>query len=306
MSTRMIATVAFLSFLLRACPPPSQPAAQRPQDKKAGQVSIPASPGEAAGQAKTQPAPGPAAILSEDVATILVFPSFANSLEDLTARRRLYPLEVVYELKQNLSEGHLEVFNLLRVDAEYTLTELSAGKHILDITDKQSFYWPDNEQTLPDPMLFCSLGTGVTTIGIADLWEHTAYSGKSVYDYKPPPPPKKFGDPGDPAAAFRGDDLGFAEFNIPHTHNLELRDSGQLPEVEILGVGFVEGTPIECGKGVNPERFFKSLLRDVRVVSTVSHDSDNSIPVLKAARFTVPRAVFVYPSHVRIVGKLRP
>jgi hypothetical protein len=306
MSTTRIATVVFFSFLLRACPPPRHSAAQPPRDQKPGQVSIPAPPGEAAGQAKAQPAPGPAAILSEDIATIIVFPSFANSLEELTARRRLYPLEVVYELKQNLSEGHLEVFNLLRVDAEYPLPDLSAGKHILDITDKQYFYWPDNEQTLPDPMLFCSLGTGATTIGVEELWEHTVYSGKSVYDYKPPPPPKEIGDPGDLAAASRGDDLGFAEFNIPYRHNLELRDSDQLPEVEILGVGFVEGTPVECGKGVNPKRFFKSTLRDVRVVSTVSHDGDDSIPVLKAARFTVPQGVFTYPSHLRIVGKTKP
>jgi hypothetical protein len=306
MSTATIATVLFLSFLLRACPPQSPPTAQPPQHQKPDQASTPALPREATGQAKAQPAPALAAIFTDDVATIFIFPSFADSLEELTARRRLYPLEVVYELKQDLSEGHIEVFNLLHVDAQYPLPDLSSGKHILDIPDKQYFYWPDNEQTLPDPMLFCSLGTSSAPIGIEDLWGNTVYSGKSVYDYKPPPPSEKIGDPGDLAAASRGDDLGFAEFNIPYKRNLELRNSGRLPEVEILGVGFVEGTPVECGKGVNPERFFTSPLRDVRVVSTVSHDSDNSIPVLKAARFTVPQGIFAYPRHIRIVGKVKP
>jgi len=254
-----------------------------------------------------QQKPTAEAILSDEVAKIIVFPSCVESLDELTARRRLYPLRVVYELERNLSEGQLEVFNLLHVEAQYPLPDLSAGKHTLDITDmKQYFYWPDNEQTVPDPTLFCSLGTSATTIGIEELWENTVYSGKSVYDYKPPPPPKEFGDLQDLAAASRGDDLGFAEFNIPYKGNLELRDSGQLPEVEILGVGFVEGTPVECGKGGNPERFFTSPLRDVRVVSTVSHDGDETIPVLKAARFTIPSGVFTYRRHLRIVGKLSP
>jgi hypothetical protein len=249
--------------------------------------------------------------LSDDVAKIIVFPSCADMLDELTRRRRPCPLQVVYELTHSLSEGHLEVFNLLHVEAQYPLPDLSAGKHILDITDmKQYFYWPgkspDEDQTLPDPMLFCSLGTSATTISLDQLWEKTIYSGSSVYDYKPPPPAKKIGDPGDLAAASRGDDLGFAGFNIPYKHNLELRDSNQLPEVEILGVGFVEGTPVECGKGGHPERLFKSPLRDVRVVSTVSHDDDKNIPVLKAATFTVPSGVFTYRRHIRIVGKLTP
>jgi hypothetical protein len=247
----------------------------------------------------------PEGILSDEVAKIIVFPSCVALQDELTTRRRPCPFEVVYELERNLSEGHLEVFNLLHVDAQYPLPDLSTGKHTIMVTDMpQGFYWPDDEQTLPDPMLFCSLGTSATSIGIEELWENTVYAGKSVYDYKPPPPAKKFGDPQDLAAASRGDDLGFAEFNVPYKRNLELRDSGQLPEVEILGVGFVEGTPVECGKGVNPERFFTSPLRDVRVVSTVSHDGDETIPVLKAAKFTVPSGVFNYPRHVRIVGKL--
>jgi len=233
-------------------------------------------------------------------------PSCAAPLEELTARRRLCPLRVVYDLKQNLSEGHLEVFNLLHVEAQYPLPDLSAGTHTLDITEKEYFYWPENEQTVPDPMLFFSLGTSATTIAVKQLWEKTESSGNSVYDYKPPPPPKEIGDPTDLAAPFRGDDLGFAEFNTPYKHNLEMRDSGYLPEIEILGVGFVEGTPVECGKGANPEKFFTSPLRDVRVVSTLADDGDETIPVLKAAKFTVPSGVFTYRSHVRIVGKLSP
>jgi len=300
-----ISTILFLCLSLQTCRSHQNVSAVQPEP-----AHIPAAPGDkvpqAAAQQDAEPETSVERILGEDAAKIMIFPPGAESLEELTARRRLYPLEVVYELKQDLSEGHLEVFNLLHVDAQYPLPDLSAGKHTLDITDlKQYFYWPDGEQTVPDPTLFCSLGTSSTSIGIDELWNNTVYSGKSVYDYKPPPPPKEIGDPADLAAAFRGDDQGFAEFSIPYKRNLELRDSGQLPEIEILGVGFVDGTPVECGKGVNPERFFTSPLRDVRVVSTVSHDLDDSIPVLKAARFTVPSGVFRYARHVRIVGKVK-
>jgi hypothetical protein len=157
----------------------------------------------------------PAEALSDEVATIVVLPSCADLLDELTARRRLCPLRVVYELKQNLSEGYLEVFDLLKVEAQYPLPDLSAGMHTLDITEKEFFYWPENEQTVPDSMLFFSLGTSATTIAVKQLWEKTESSGESVYDYKPPPPPTKFGDPQDLAAPFRGDDLAFAEFNTP-------------------------------------------------------------------------------------------
>lgn len=300
-----IATILILNMLLWTSPPQSPGTEQTESAQKPRQnQTVPADkPAETAQQKQTREA-----IISDEVATIVVLPSCAYPLEELTARRRPCPLRVVYDLKQNLSEGQLEVFNLLHVEAQYPLPDLSVGMHTLDldITEKQYFYWPENEQTVPDPMLFFSLGTSATTIAVEELWEKTVYSGNSVYDYKPPPPPKEFGDPQDLAAASRGDDLGFAEFNIPYKRNLELRDSGHLPEIEILGVGFVEGTPVECGKGVNPERFFTSPLRDVRVVSTVAHDGDEAIPVLKAAKFTVPSGVFTYRSHVRIVGKLGP
>jgi hypothetical protein len=45
-----------------------------------------------------------------------------------------------------------------------------------------------------------------------------------------------------------------------------------LAKLEILGVGFVEGTPVECEKGGELEKAFYSRLRHVRVVSTISHD----------------------------------
>ena len=299
-----IATILFLSFLLQAFPPQSPGARQTPPAQTPVKNQVPAPVGKSADKAQQNQTPE--AILSDEIATIFVLPSCADMLDELTARRRPCPLRVVYELKKNLSEGHLEVFNLLHVEAQYPLPDLSAGTHTLDITEKQYFYWPEIDQTLPDPMLFFSLGTSATTIMVNQLWEKTEYSGNSAYVYKPPPPPTKFGDPQDLAAASRGDDLGFAEFNIPYQGNMELRDSGHLPEIEILGVGFVEGTTMECGKGVNPEKFFPSRLRDVRVVSTVAHDGDEAIPVLKAAKFTVPSGVFTYRSHVRIVGKLSP
>jgi hypothetical protein len=281
------AVILFLGLLLTACksaqsPPPTQPATQpKPvQGPVSGTASQPAVQGTAP-RAQT-----PANLPGEDIAKIIVFPS---------------PREAIYELEHGLSEGRIEIFNNGEITAQYPLPDLSAGRHILVL--EQSFYWPEKDETLPDPLLSCTVGTGYITMGSGDLWGQTTYSGPSVYDYRPPPPPKKVGDPVDLAAAYRGDELGFSQFNVPYKRNQELRNAGELPELEILGVGFVEGTPVECGQGQNPEKFYTAPLRDVRVVSTLSHDLDPATPVLKAAKFTVPRGAFTYPNHIRIVGR---
>src|SRR5258708_5829458 len=290
--TRTAAILFLTPLLLRACHAP--------------QTRTPTPAGEPTAQEATPQRQNSEMILGDDVVKIIVFPPCVDFKDKLTGRRRPCQFEIHYELERSLSEGRLEIFNALQVEPQYSLPDLSAGKHTIAIPDiLQGFYWPDDQQTLPDPMLFCAVGAGSLSLMVEQLWEKS-YSGSSAYNYKPPRPPKEVDDPKDPAAAYRGDDLGFSAFNIPYKRNLELRSLGQLPEVEILGVGFTEGTPAECGKGVNPERFFTSPLRDVRVVSTVSHDGDDSIPVLKSARFTVPRDVFNYPNHVRIVGKLNP
>lgn len=295
---RTATALLLLTLLPRSCQSSPGPT---PGQKPAPEETRPA--GEPAPHATGRQRPAAAALLTEDIATIMVFPPSATAEDDLTARRKLLPLEVIYELKQSLSEGRADIFNNDDPIEHFPLPDLSVGRHILVIPG-QPFYWSDNDQTFPDPMLFCAVGTGSTEIEAQELWEKTTYSGDSPYAYKPPPPSEELNHPGDLAAAYRGDDMGFSDFNIPYKRNLELRDAGELPEIEILGVGFIEGTPAECGHGTNPEKMYTSPLRDVRVVSTVSHDSDETIPVLKAARFSVPRGVFTYPNHIQIVGKL--
>lgn len=243
-------------------------------------------------------------MLHSDDAEIMVFPACGGPIDKPTGRKEYCPIEVVYELRRSLSEGSLQVFNDLKVDAEYPLPELSAGKHITTLPN--SFYWQEREETLPDETISFSLGTVPTSFSAGELWG--ADSGQSVYDYKPGPlPERERNPPPDEAAQFRGDDVGFSSMYIPAKHNRELLDSGGLPEIEILGVGFDNGTYVQFWKerDRNPNRLYPTSLRDVRVVSTASHDMDDTIPVLKAGRFTLPKAIFEYPSHIRIVGKVR-
>ena len=296
-----------LMILLCGCRSAPTPAASQPQphEQPRGQnhgIALPA----------VRPAPVPPKSNSEialrgddakiDDAKIMVLPGGGSYLDDLTARRESYPIEVIYELGRPLSEGRLQIFNHGQIEAEYPLSELSAGIHVTTLP--QVFYWKENDETFPNADLFYNLGAVSSNLTMTDLW--SARHGKSLYDYKPGPLGEKVGDPpADMAAEFRGDEQAFVQSNIPGYRNLQGRASEQLPEVEILGVGFAEGTPMHCGRGLNPEQLVDAPLHDVRVVSTVEHDSYNEIPVLKAARFTIPRAIFEYPNHIRIVGKLK-
>jgi len=295
-------TVLLLSLVLRGCGSQgTQPQQQTPP------TTSPKAPDENA-SGKSQGAEG-AVVLHGDEAEIMVFPVCGGSIDRPTGRREYCPIKVVYELRRSLSEGSLQVFDELTVEAEYPLPELSAGKHITTLP--HSFYWPARgntlpEENLPDHMIWFSVGTVPTSLWDRDLWEND--SGHSAYDYKPGPRGENVGDPPpDEAAPFRGNDVGFSSMNIPAKHNQELLDTGDLPEIEILGVGFDNGTNVQFWKqnDRNPNREYPTPLRDVRVVSTASHDEYDAIPVLKAGRFTVPKAIFEYPSHIRIVGKLR-
>jgi hypothetical protein len=272
---------------------PAQAANQSLAHTSSGQTtSQPSSPSASAGSG----------LITNDIATIIVFPSCSAFQGELTGKHRLCPIEAVYELKRNLAEGRLDVFNAGHIEEEYDLPDLAVGKHKLEIP--LPFYWQESKETVPDPMLFCSLGTGSVTIFSAQLWDNS-YSGESMYDYKPEPPQNPDEEPSDAAAAYRGNEVGITSFDVDWKLNLKRRDVGDLPEIEILGVGFVEGAAVECHKEANPEKFDTSPLRDVRVVSTISHQADPNIPELKAARFTVPRGVFAYPSHIQIVGKVK-
>src|SRR5580704_2163647 len=96
-------------------------------------------------------------------------------------------------------------------------------------------------------MISFSVGTVPITFSVKDLWE--AETSPSAYEYKPGPRPEKVGDPPpDEAAQFRGDDVGFSSMHIPAKRNQKLLDSGDLPEIEILGVGFDNGTNVEFWK----------------------------------------------------------
>jgi hypothetical protein len=207
----------------------------------------------------------------------------------------------IYTLNYPLTEGVIQVFNDLHVDAEYPLPDLSAGKHVTTIAGP-GFYWSEKNDTLPDPMFFFVLGTSWINDSIGNLWSE---SDVSAYDYKPEACEKHPEDLCDLAAAFRGDDVAIVTMTYPGKRNLKLRVAGDLPEVEIMGVGFSEGTEVECGRGGNPNGRYKAALRDVHVISTVSHDADPDIPVLKVGRFTVPKEVFEYRGHIRIVGKVK-
>lgn len=231
-------------------------------------------------------------------AEVLVF----EGCFDYDEKSRTYcGIQIVYTLSHPLTEGVIQVFNDLHIEAEYPLPDLSAGKHLTSLPGA-GFYWREKDEQLPDPSVFYALGTTAINDSIGNLWSE---SEASAYDYKPKPCERHPEDLCDDAAIFRGEDVGITNIYYPGKRNLKFRAAGDLPEVEISGVGFSEGTEVECGRGVVPKTIYKTPLRDVRVVSTVSHQAEEDIPVLKAGRFTVPKEIFEYASHVRIAGKVK-
>ncbi len=244
-----------------------------------------------------QTAPGKQGNIIRD-AEVLVFDSCFRSDEKM---RTYCGIQIVYTLSQPLTEGVIQVFNDLHIEAEYPLPDLSAGKHLTTLSGP-GFEWSEKQDQLPDPSALYALGTSGINDSIGNLWSE---SDASAYDYKPRPCEKHPEDLCDDAAMFRGQDVGIVNIYYPGKRNLKLRAAGDLPEVEISGVGFSEGAEVECGTGTIPKRIYKAPLRDVRVVSSVSHDAEEDIPVLKAGRFTVPKEIFEYTSHIRIVGKLK-
>lgn len=289
-----VAVLVLLSLLWQDSSPPSHET-----------LAPSANPDSTAAQSKAGQDKDKARLIPNDIAKIIVFPTCGRYADD-NGHLRLCPIEAIYELSRPLSEGHVDIFDKGEVSDQYPLPDLSAGRHTLELS--RDYYWSSDRETFPEPMLTCFVGQGPIQIMGEHLWE-LGYAGDSPYDYKPAPPNKDDKDkdneqPYDPAAEFRGDDVGLTTFNIPLRRNLKLRESGDLPEIEILGVGFVEGTLAECGQSAG-EKTYTSPVRDVRVVSTVSHDADPDIPVLKAAKFTVPREVFMYPRHIQIVGRVK-
>lgn len=296
-----------LSTLLSGCHSPRTAASSHPQQPlpqvHAGHVA----------QSASMPQTATDEVLRGDDAKILVFPDCASyprgdlgdpkvSVDELIELVKDCRMEVVYELARPLSEGRFQIFNDGEITDEYPLPELSAGRHITGLP--RVFYWREDHETFPDQMISCNLGKISTSMGSGDLWSSRVE--KSAYEYKPAPRGERSEDPtADMAASLQGEEMGFTLFSIPGLQNLKGRLSGQLPEVELLGVGFVEGTPIQCGRGETLD-MGKSPLRDVRVISTAEHDlQPDYIQVLKAARFAIPTEIFDYPNHIRIVGRFK-
>ena len=170
-------------------------------------------------------------ILNKDQTEILVFESCSAG-----NKHEACPVEVVYTLSHQLSESVLQVFNQLTVNAEFSLPDLSEGRHVTILP--HAFYWQEHEETLPDPMFFCNLAASVTTDGVSHLWD--APSEASACDYRPDPSDQVNGVQYDQAGQFRGTEVGISSFLYPSKQNFERRVRGNLPEVEILGAGFVE------------------------------------------------------------------
>ncbi len=232
---------------------------------------------------------------------------------DASNRHTTESLQIVYELETQLSEGSIEVVSAGRVTAQYGLPSLKAGRHTMTI--------PKGMPLANDPYTFtCNLEgsrySGVTLM-VDSLWdnrdrdssntEFPREEDESIYDYTPEPPPEDRDEPSDAAAAFRGDEIGITSFNIPAKRNRARRSVGKPMEIQILGVGFAEGSAVECSKqmGNQPKIEAGTRVHDVRIVSTLSHDMNNQIPVLKAGRFNVPEEIAAHGTYLRIVGKAK-
>lgn len=232
---------------------------------------------------------------------------------DASNRYTTESLQIVYELETQLSEGSIEVVSAGRVTAQYDLPSLKAGRHTMTI--------PKRMPLASDPYTFtCNLEgarySGVTLM-VDSLWdnrdrdssntEFPREEDESIYDYTPEPPPEDRDEPSDAAAAFRGDEIGITSFNIPAKRNRARRSLGKPMEIQILGVGFAEGSAVECSKqmGNQPKIEAGTRVHDVRIVSTLSHDMNDQIPVLKAGRFNVPEEIAAHGTYLRIVGKAK-
>jgi len=86
-----------------------------------------------------------------------------------------------------------------------------------------------------------------------------------------------------------------------------LLSTGRPPEVQILGVNFNEGDEVVCSKEseANPSIEATTRLHDVRTVSTISHDMNDAIPVLRVGRFDIPERIAAHGTFVRLAGKPR-
>ncbi|HKM81907.1 MAG TPA: hypothetical protein VJY15_13220 [Candidatus Acidoferrum sp.] len=71
--------------------------------------------------------------------------------------------------------------------------------------------------------------------------------------------------------------------------------------IEMVCVNFDEGDEVVCSKesSGNPPIEATARLHDVRTVSTVSHQTNDFIPVLRADRFDVPERIAAHGTFTR-------
>ncbi len=77
--------------------------------------------------------------------------------------------------------------------------------------------------------------------------------------------------------------------------------------IEMVCVNFDEGDEVVCSKESygNPPIEATDRLHDGRTVSTVSHQMNDFIPVLRADRFDVPELIAAHGTFTRLTGKTK-
>ena len=206
------------------------------------------------------------------------------------------PITITYQLHTDLADGYLEIANA-DMPARLRLPELTRGRHTIEIpigTKLAGF--------LPTFTCGFEIGAGITQMGESITSGDS--TDESMYDYTPPPLRDDDVAHHDDAAAFRGDEQGITSFRFPLSNN-GWREEARLPEIEIRGVGFTDGTAVRCYRGTNPELTAFTEMRNVKTVSTLSHDQQSAIPELRAGVFTIPWLIAANPNEMRIVGRTR-
>jgi len=215
-----------------------------------------------------------------------------------SAGRSTEPILVYYELTRPFTRATLEFLTRDTVTGRFPLPDLAVGQHMIRVPAGVS-------QAYDPPSFSCSIARApILTYYVESVRDgrDSVADTASLYHYIPDPTPANSTIRLDAASGFRGKEIGVSAFNIPYARNEQLRGRGQAPEIEILGVNLYDGMQASCSRGEPPIIRAAATIRDVKVVSTISHEDNDDIPVLQAARFSVPRAVLEPQNTLRIVG----